>query len=268
MESSSPMPNPYEPLARPNSAGEGGAHDPDRAFKAAAMRWIFGSIAIGVFAVGFMPAGRADRIRRTCVICRLRQTNASGFGCSRSPDEYPNECSRWYEANVGSAHEHVWEKDEGGGTDDGAILYLPSDLQMKVYQHFRDPRTAESLFLGFADEVVRHARPSGCNENWGRLRARAVMEWVQAGFPSTWDEWWAASLARCASKGKGRMTTPRGAEGRPPASRGDHGIGIRSRQPLGRVLHWWARGEAKAACRGTAFEKGEVLPASLVAVAV
>lgn len=166
---------------------------------------VVAGILVGVLGSVEVGTGRSF----TCVLCRLGRYDTTMFGLVRS-SFHENECSRWYRANVEPNHAHVWEpgtctallnglgRPMGVGCSPGRypIRLLPSATQMRVYQHFTDPRKAKDLFANLTDARTHDDRLDEHDESKGHLIVRAIEEWEVAGFPGTWDAWWKGSWAK------------------------------------------------------------------------
>lgn len=168
------------------------------------MRWIGGAIALGFLALlAAWNVPVRTEVGYTCVVCRLARADFIVFGIARS--EYrPTECSRWYSEHVEPSHAHVWEPGTcavtknifGRWLEIGCrpghypIHRLDADVQMRVYQHFKDPLEARRLFENLTDEKTYNDRLDEDDENRGQLTVDALKEWDSCGFPGTWGEWW------------------------------------------------------------------------------
>jgi len=58
----------------------------------------------------------------------------------------------------------------------GPITGLSRTVQIEVYHHFEDPLEAKRLFIRMGQGDYR---------DWD-----ALMGWVEAGYPGTWQDWW------------------------------------------------------------------------------
>jgi hypothetical protein len=67
---------------------------------------------------------------------------------------------------------------------------------LRVYQHFKDPLEAKTLFANLTDEKTHNDRLDEEDDDRGHLTVDALEAWDAAGFPGTWDEWWARFYAR------------------------------------------------------------------------
>jgi len=59
------------------------------------------------------------------------------------------------------------------------ITGLSERVQVEIYQHFSDRLEAKRLFLQLA------RWDDGSGRRWSALE-----EWIGAGYPGTWDDWW------------------------------------------------------------------------------
>jgi hypothetical protein len=64
-----------------------------------------------------------------------------------------------------------------------------------VYQHFEDPLEAKRLFAGLTDARTYNDRLDEHDDSKGHLIVRAIEAWEAAGFPGSWEDWWARSYA-------------------------------------------------------------------------
>jgi hypothetical protein len=178
------------------------------------MRKIGPFVVLGLLALAILsslPVG--TRSGSTCVVCRLwRSEIRLGLTWTRYQD---TECSLWYAEHVEPVHSHVWGRTScaaminvfGGrmGYACGSrhpILDLPSEDQMAVYQHFKDPAEARKLFLG----LEGGEGPLGWGR--GRLIAQAIRTWHLAGFPGDWESWRERYLAEQADGGDEALHGP------------------------------------------------------------
>jgi hypothetical protein len=147
-------------------------------------------------------ADAGSRSYSTCVLCRLNRNDTRFFGVTRSSYE-ENDCTRWYHAHVDPAHAHIWERGScttllnGIGIPIGVrcaagyfpILSLDPSTQLRVYQHFPDPKRAKALFASLTHEKADRQRREQGVESTGVLIVRALNDWDTAGFPKSWDDW-------------------------------------------------------------------------------
>jgi hypothetical protein len=61
---------------------------------------------------------------------------------------------------------------------------------MHVYQHIPDRQKAKELFSNLTDAKTHNDRLDEDDQSKGHLIVTSIEEWVAAGFPGTWDEWW------------------------------------------------------------------------------
>jgi hypothetical protein len=148
-------------------------------------------------------ADAGSRSDSTCVLCRLNRIDTRFFGVTRSSYE-ENDCTRWYHAHVDPAHAHIWERGScttllnGIGIPIGVrcaagyfpILSLDPSTQLRVYQHFPDPKRAKALFASLTHERADRERRERGVESTGELIVRALNDWDASGFPGSWDDWW------------------------------------------------------------------------------
>jgi hypothetical protein len=143
---------------------------------------------VGSYLLGFPGCSRRPY---TCAVCRLDKVDHGCFGLRWSTRE-ETDCSAWYRQNVERAHAHSWVEcthcrrfgvpGVWGGYGcfvGGPITGLSRIVQIDIYQHFDDRLEAKRLFarLGRMDDE-------------GHRRWDALMEWVDAGYPGTWRDWW------------------------------------------------------------------------------
>jgi hypothetical protein len=125
--------------------------------------------------------------RFTCAACRLDRVDRGFLGFRWSAFE-ESECSRWYAAHVESRHTHIWascghcQRFGIPGIYGGfacsigePIAGLSKSFQIRVYQRFRDPMKAKSLFLQLGHD----------HQMMG-----ALIEWMETDGKESWDEWW------------------------------------------------------------------------------
>ncbi|WP_406694611.1 hypothetical protein V5E97_26435 [Singulisphaera sp. Ch08] len=161
---------------------------------------------------GFLPFTRRAK---TCVICRLNRVDST-YGPLPISRLHETNCSRWYAAHVEPEHSHIWEhgtclyESDLYGTwrafscrpGHYPIFMLPTETQMRVYQHFKNPLDAKTLFANLTDAKTYNNRLDQDDEDRGHLTVRAMSEWESAGFPGTWDDWWSRFYARHVSERK------------------------------------------------------------------
>lgn len=163
------------------------------------VRWVvLGFVCLAVAGCVVPVSSRTQ----TCVICRKYRVDTTYAGIPW-PRQYETECSRWYAAHVERQHDHIWEPGTctyygsffgvgGFGCSPGhyPIHLLPSDTQMQVYQHFKNPLEAKTLFANLTDAKTHNDRLDEEDDDKGHLIVEAIAAWEGAGFPGTWDEWW------------------------------------------------------------------------------
>ena len=129
-----------------------------------------------------------SRIPYTCAVCREDRVDHNWFGL-RWSDREETDCSRWYQSNVEPAHAHCWAECSHcrrfgipglytgyGCIIGGPITGLSRMVQIEIYQHFENRLEAKQLFVRIGQ---------GDSHAWD-----ALMEWVDAGYPGTWHDWW------------------------------------------------------------------------------
>lgn len=150
---------------------------------------------VSVFVASFLVAKTEHA--STCLICREARTEWDYLGL-RWSRRTGTDLSRWYAARVEPEHAHLWERGpcyyetniwgsslgSGCRADRHPIWALSPATQKAVTMKFADPLAAKALFAGFVREGDR-----------GRGVVRALGEWESAGFPGTWDGWWAGRSA-------------------------------------------------------------------------
>jgi hypothetical protein len=127
----------------------------------------------------------------TCAVCRADKVDYHllGLKWSKLEDE---DCSRWYSDNVERSHTHVWIRGSycrrfgipgvWGGYScviGGPLTGLSKNVQRAIYQHFDDPLEGKRLFIRLGRTDAETFRV------W-----TALMGWVDADYPGTWDAWW------------------------------------------------------------------------------
>lgn len=154
---------------------------------------------------GILPFSRRAE---TCVICRLDKV-ISTYGPIPVTTLEETDCSLWYVVHVEPVHTHIWERSHGVyesgilgmGRSIGCrighcpIYKLPISTQIRVYQQFKNPLIAKSLFANLTDAKSYNDRLDKDDEDRGHLTVRAMSEWEAAGFPGTWDDWWSRFYA-------------------------------------------------------------------------
>ncbi|MGC8639888.1 MAG: hypothetical protein ACP5XB_08450 [Isosphaeraceae bacterium] len=170
-----------------------------------------------VMALGSVEAGSS--LRYTCMLCRLGRVDRTMFGFTRST-YHDNECSRWYAANVEPSHVHLWERGTcrrllnafgrgvGFACRSGSypIWLLPPSTQMEVYQHFPDRQKAKELLANLMEARSGEDRLDETDERRGDLIVQSLSDWVIAGFPGTWENWWARWRERHVAERKEWLT--------------------------------------------------------------
>ncbi len=183
------------------------------------MRWLGGIIAFFLVMLALSSCPGVSRLSHTCVICRLGRVDSDYLGSTHSR-YFENECSRWYAAHVEPVHEHIWEPGTCRSTSNllgqplsvgcrvghYPIWLLPPSTQMRVYQHFQEPREAKKLFASLTDEKTYQDRIDEDDEDRGHLMVDALRAWDEAGFPGTWEAWWAQFYARHVEEHREYMT--------------------------------------------------------------
>lgn len=163
-------------------------------------RWKWAPLALVCLAIGgcLVPV---DSAGFTCVICRRSRT-VTTYAFLPIREERDEECSRWYASHVEPRHDHRWQYLYGSKNDlwgswvssgsitTNAMYLLPPGTQLHVYQQFRDPLEARALFL----ELARAEDPDdwlGEKVDLDHRTVTALKTWEEAGFPGTWDAWFA-----------------------------------------------------------------------------
>ena len=144
-------------------------------------------IVFGVYLGACLLGAGFSRRPSECAVCREKRVDLSCFGLRWSRQE-ETECTRWYSSNVEPTHAHFWVRRTHcrwfgipglySGYSciiGGPITGLSETVQIEIYKHFQDPLEAKQLF-------IRTAMDYG---PWS-----ALMEWVTAGYPGTWHDWW------------------------------------------------------------------------------
>lgn len=167
------------------------------------MRRFNGIILLGlaVLVIGFFVP--VDRLHRTCVVCRLSRVDSTCLSRTRSSFS-ENECSTWYASHVEPKHGHIWERSTcryrsnllgmpirvGCRPGHYPIMLLDPAIQMRAYQHFKDPKEAKRLFVSLTDANSFRDRLDEWDEDRGHLMVRALQAWDVEGYPGTWTQWW------------------------------------------------------------------------------
>ena len=135
-----------------------------------------------------------ERVRYTCVICRLTRQDTSYFGFT-SERLRETACSEWYEKNVEPKHEHAWLRFPSWTRHNifGSAIAVASSLrgktlfsitpeeQREIYEHFGEPGRAADIFLGLLDEnTVEEGR------DWDIVSA--LKSWRRARFEGSWKD--------------------------------------------------------------------------------
>jgi hypothetical protein len=118
---------------------------------------------------------------------------------------HENDLSRWYASRIQPQHTHVWEpfsnvatrnvfgETIGGGTGRPASIpmrLLSASEHREFLEHVKDIRALEELFTSIhADEGRVDLDPA--EEGKGFVIVNALREWQAAGYPGTWEDWWA-----------------------------------------------------------------------------
>jgi len=136
----------------------------------------------------------------TCGVCRLERVDSTYFGFADSTF-HENECSRWFRAQVDSAHRHTWDRGVVRGysliglpvyvvTDCYSprftALSLTSSTQLAFCRRVEDPMEAVHLFESMADASMDEDRSAGSAYE---STLEAIKAWEAEGFPGTWKEW-------------------------------------------------------------------------------
>jgi hypothetical protein len=142
---------------------------------------------LGSYALGFPGCSRDPY---TCAVCRAEKVDKSCMGLKWS-DQEETDCSRWYRDNVEQTHAHFWVRRTvcrrfgipglyGGYACSigGPITGLSRTVQISIYEHFANKGEAKQLFIDLGKMEL------GSDRKW-----TVLMEWVDAGFSGTWDDW-------------------------------------------------------------------------------
>ncbi len=152
----------------------------------------FAGLACGAFLVfSFLGLQAYERRPSTCAVCRAYKTDYH-FLTFRWSEQEDSDLTPWYSAHVEPSHTHEWvpcsycRRIGIPGLTSGYSCLIGSPLtglsqsvQTSIYQHFEDPLEATRLFIRLG------RRDSNDSQIW-----EALMDWVNADYPGTWDDWW------------------------------------------------------------------------------
>ncbi len=132
-----------------------------------------------------------ERRPYTCAACRANKVDHDFLGLKWS-DQEDSDLSRWYVENVEQSHTHSWIPctycrrfgipgltTGYACTVGGPLTGLSRTVQMNIYEHFKDRLQAKRLFIRLGQGDAESYR------DWA-----ALMSWVDADYPGTWDGWW------------------------------------------------------------------------------
>lgn len=149
-----------------------------------------------------------------CFMCRMGRGDRTFFGETRSV-YYATEFSNWYSAHIEPQHAHLWEPEAniviynlfGRGIDGGSGAHRKIPIfSLSPYQHQRfleHLTNIEALKTLIASIITKQTYDDDPLEDAkGFVVAQAMMEWEKAGYPGTWDDWWARCWKYWKEKGK------------------------------------------------------------------
>jgi hypothetical protein len=131
----------------------------------------------------------------TCALCRCGRTDYVYLDQMWRTELQENACSQWYSKNVEPDHDHVWVRARATALRDlygnrfGAmdrdpvgrtIWSLSSDDQLRIYQHFPNPRDAKSVFFELAS-------PQAKVKDTDYQILNALLAWRDSGFAGSWN---------------------------------------------------------------------------------
>ncbi len=154
-------------------------------------RRVFRFALLAFLGYGFFGTPICSRCPYECAVCRLKRVERSCSGLTWTQLK-ENECSRWYRNNIEPSHSHFWMEGTHCRRFGIPIIYggyscrignpltgLPLGLQIKIYKTFKDRLEAKQLFIRLAQLDKQSFNI------W-----KPMMEWIDAGLPGTWDDWW------------------------------------------------------------------------------
>ena len=168
-------------------------------------RWMVLTLAVAVclsgWRVWWTPLGSGRGY--VCAMCRMHRGDRTFFGETRS-DYHATEFSYWYSAYIEPQHEHMWEPeakiaiynlcgqliDSGTGASRKIPIYsLTPSQHRRFLEHVTNIEALKTLFASIITKQAYDDDPM--DDDKGFVLVQAVLDWEKAGYPGTWDEWWA-----------------------------------------------------------------------------
>ncbi len=160
-----------------------------------ALRWhilkFIGLVCCALLILNLLGVQGYERRLYQCAACRANKVDHDFLGLKWS-DQQDSDLSRWYGENVEQSHAHAWMQctrcrrigipglESGYScTVGGPLTGLSRTVQRSIYEHFKDRLQAKRLFVRLGQ---------GDAESYRDLVA--LMSWVDANYPGTWDDWW------------------------------------------------------------------------------
>lgn len=161
-----------------------------------ALALLVACVIIIVVAHLLLSSHAVSRRYYTCATCRTSRIDYTSELTSRTHSVLTQSlCSKWYQANIESHHNHLWVRSSTVGlinyygqtigvsdNDEmpGRVIWkLSPDQQLELYKHFDDPLRAKTLFTGLA-------QPEALVDRNDFSVLNSLRQWADSGFQEQW----------------------------------------------------------------------------------